>query len=539
MKSSLKLIKTLMVACMVQISTIQTMAQSQNAEYEAGPITYDNVGNMYYADQYVEEDNLTGWINTFILISKRSPSNVFLGSVKYNYSTLGESGDVARDIKVIGSSLYVLVAGKFDAGLPVNYDAVLVKFNLSLVLQWERNYNDASNTDETPAMITAGPSGTILLLTGSASNVVTLKYNSAGTLLNQVSYTLNTTSTEWPCKMVYFNNVIYVSGSVTHAAGEQTLLLKYNNSLVQQWASRTRTSPSGMHDKPQDLKVDTSGNPYVSGAYNSAAGTKPYVIKYDPITGARTWTRKMYNINVGANFLFIDNNANPFFYSTANLYVKLDKSNGSTLLTTSVPNGADSYNILDARKGSDNNIYVMGQWDSTYYDSVNVAYYTDNGMYIIKVNQNGKRLWHFYRGSNDPHNSSWPGNIAVRGNAMVYYNYNSSSVASPPFNTDVRTGMISTSSGLRVQNDEAIVSAFTIYPNPTSEFVNLKLFSAESDEGSIEMYDMQGKLLIHQSWEIFEDTNNSRLDVSAIFAGVYIIKVKAGTRTYTEKVVIK
>lgn len=77
-----------------------------------------------------------------------------------------------------------------------------------------------------------------------------------------------------------------------------------------------------------------------------------------------------------------------------------------------------------------------------------------------------------------------------------------------------------------------IISAVNIYPNPANEFVNI-----ESNEKiiSIEIYDVQGKLIYNSYVNDF----NFTLNVQEFISNIYLVKVKTDLNIYQEKLLIK
>ncbi len=77
-----------------------------------------------------------------------------------------------------------------------------------------------------------------------------------------------------------------------------------------------------------------------------------------------------------------------------------------------------------------------------------------------------------------------------------------------------------------------IISAVNIYPNPANEFVNI-----ESNEKiiSIEIYDVQGKLIYNSYVNDF----NFTLNVQEFISNIYLVKIKTDLNIYQEKLLIK
>lgn len=74
--------------------------------------------------------------------------------------------------------------------------------------------------------------------------------------------------------------------------------------------------------------------------------------------------------------------------------------------------------------------------------------------------------------------------------------------------------------------------SFEIYPNPASSTLNILL--AGGTQGTLSLYDLQGKLVKHQLVR-----NNERVDVSQLQAGVYNATLRTGQASKTIKLVIQ
>lgn len=79
--------------------------------------------------------------------------------------------------------------------------------------------------------------------------------------------------------------------------------------------------------------------------------------------------------------------------------------------------------------------------------------------------------------------------------------------------------------------EPSVLEGLTIYPNPTSTgkiFISSKSIA----EKKIEIFDVLGKRVLEAV------TSNKEVNVSALKAGVYIIKVKEGDASVTRKLII-
>ncbi|ROI03843.1 MULTISPECIES: T9SS type A sorting domain-containing protein [unclassified Chryseobacterium] len=72
-------------------------------------------------------------------------------------------------------------------------------------------------------------------------------------------------------------------------------------------------------------------------------------------------------------------------------------------------------------------------------------------------------------------------------------------------------------------------SKLSLYPNPTSN----KFFVQGLNNGNIQVYDVNGKMIIHAQY-----TQNG-IDVSMLSKGVYIVKITDKNNSFTEKLIIK
>jgi hypothetical protein len=63
-----------------------------------------------------------------------------------------------------------------------------------------------------------------------------------------------------------------------------------------------------------------------------------------------------------------------------------------------------------------------------------------------------------------------------------------------------------------------------MYPNPTTDFVNIDLSLNQSSDVKISIYDIAGKLVRSQQNEMGLGTQNIRMSVSDLNVGVYFIQ---------------
>ncbi|WP_456376631.1 T9SS type A sorting domain-containing protein, partial [Lutibacter sp.] len=79
--------------------------------------------------------------------------------------------------------------------------------------------------------------------------------------------------------------------------------------------------------------------------------------------------------------------------------------------------------------------------------------------------------------------------------------------------------------------DENLRNAITIYPNPVSEFIDIKFSKNNQTIKSIKLYSLLGKLLL--------TTTQNRINVSSFTTGIYLLKINTEKGQITKKVIIQ
>ena len=87
--------------------------------------------------------------------------------------------------------------------------------------------------------------------------------------------------------------------------------------------------------------------------------------------------------------------------------------------------------------------------------------------------------------------------------------------------------------GIFSNNEEVSGQDIEIYPNPTSDILNLRLKT--NTNSRIELYNLQGELI--NSWKVESNNSNLQLDISQLEVGVYVLRViENGDVVLTEKI---
>jgi hypothetical protein len=78
--------------------------------------------------------------------------------------------------------------------------------------------------------------------------------------------------------------------------------------------------------------------------------------------------------------------------------------------------------------------------------------------------------------------------------------------------------------------------SYDIYPNVTKDFANISIFSPQSIDVQLSIFDSKG-MLVQSKTINFNDFSNSKIDISALPQGIYFIKLQQGDKVGTSKIV--
>lgn len=84
--------------------------------------------------------------------------------------------------------------------------------------------------------------------------------------------------------------------------------------------------------------------------------------------------------------------------------------------------------------------------------------------------------------------------------------------------------------------DETPTSSLTIYPNPTTGLLNVLIPASTSNEATVEITDLSGKVVQQKKAMLITGENSVKLDLGALSNGMYIIHVNSAEGNYTERI---
>jgi len=88
-----------------------------------------------------------------------------------------------------------------------------------------------------------------------------------------------------------------------------------------------------------------------------------------------------------------------------------------------------------------------------------------------------------------------------------------------------------------VENES--IRNFQLYPNPTSNLVNLSWYSDANSYSKVSITDLSGKILILRDMTSKEGNNKLELDVSELSNGIYLIELVSESKKVQRKLIIQ
>jgi hypothetical protein len=73
-----------------------------------------------------------------------------------------------------------------------------------------------------------------------------------------------------------------------------------------------------------------------------------------------------------------------------------------------------------------------------------------------------------------------------------------------------------------------------IYPNPFTTILNLDLSKIANQKVDVRIYDMQGKIIIHQ---FYENTSFVELNTDVLEKGTYVVEINSGIDLFRKKLI--
>lgn len=262
-----------------------------NTVDEGGGIAVDQSGNVYVTGSRYDAVNGYDFVTLkYLSNGQQQWVSFYNGPSALNDQAVALALDGSGNVYATGVSLSV-IGGK---------DFATVKYNSSGVQQWAKRFNGSTSSSDEPSAIAVGSSGVYVTGTSlrsiSSFDYATIKYSTAGDSLWVVYYSGPGANTDIPSSLkLDASGNVYVTGA---SAGSGTALdfatVKYSASGIQQWAVRHNSSEND-DDAATALALDPNGNVYVTGfSFMFESGYDFATVKYNA-SGEPQWASRYDN----------------------------------------------------------------------------------------------------------------------------------------------------------------------------------------------------------------------------------------------------
>ncbi len=215
------------------------------------------------------------------------------------YNGTADSTDIPKNV-VVDAAGNVYVTGSTRSSSGAHLDIVTIKYNSEGSVQWLQKYNGPADSSDYPESIVVDASGNVYVtgssfVIGSKYDIITIKYNSQG--VQQWLQTYNGTAGDldfsYDLSVDPSGNVFIAGSSIGNGTSYDYVLIKYTSAGVQQWVQRYNGTGNSF-DSPFQLEIDNTGNIFLSG-YSTGIGTgyDYLTIKYNS-SGVLQWEQR-YN----------------------------------------------------------------------------------------------------------------------------------------------------------------------------------------------------------------------------------------------------
>jgi len=280
-------------------------------------VKYNSAGQQQWVARYNGPSNGTdeaysiavdGSGNVYVTGESLSGSNFDFATVKYNsagseqwtarYNGPQSSIDNAAVVRVDGLGNVYVTGSSTGSGSGLDY--ATIKYNSSGQQLWASRYNGTNNADDVPSDMAIDGAGNVYVSGGSSGSTssndyLTIKYNSTGQEQWNARYNGpgNDNDVTFGLVVSGTGNVYVTGSSIGTGTSTDYATVMYNNSGVQQWASRYNGS-NNTNDDASSIAIDASGSAFVTGSSNSGGTNLDFLtVKYSP-SGAYMWEQR-YN----------------------------------------------------------------------------------------------------------------------------------------------------------------------------------------------------------------------------------------------------
>ena len=296
-------------------------------------LAIDASGNSYVVGSINEAGNIN------LILFKYNSSGTFQWQKKLSGASNENGYGVAVD-----SSGNVYVSGSTDTQGAGNNDALIVKYNSSGTVQWQRILGGTGNEEAYDVAVDSSANVYIVGIAGTGfggSDTLIAKYDTSGTIQWQKRLGGASQDNGKSAAVVDSSGNIYLAADTNSsgAGSYDVLIAKYDTSGTLQWQ---RTFGGGGSEISYGIAVDSLGSAYVTGQSSSNI----FIVKYDT-SGTIEWQRSLSSSGDEAGYAITTDTA-------GNMYI--------TGYTT-VSDPSSQYDVVIAKLPSDGSkTGTYGSW---------------------------------------------------------------------------------------------------------------------------------------------------------------------------------
>ena len=280
----------------------------------------------------------------------------------------------------------VLVTGQ-SLRIGFTFDYLTLKYDPQGALLWQARFDggqgDGGREVETDAQGNVYVTGTSsVIVSGATTDIVTIKYNSAGQQqwLNRYDSQISQGEERAHELEVDCQGNVYVMGNVDPNYVEDNIVFKINNAGVTQWIKIWSASGEAANELSSQIAADCSGNVYVTGITNignEINNNDAYLVKLDPSTGSTLWSR-IYDEPFsgdyqGDNQLLIDPDGSVYLGTTSQHFF--------------------NYNLVIMKYSTAGNVVWKYKYDNPYFEYDAFADWRSDGSFAAMVMDPGGTIY--------------------------------------------------------------------------------------------------------------------------------------------------
>ena len=305
-----------------QWAAYYNFSPENNWEDIAYAVDADEQGNVYVTGSSKDAMPQVGYRD--IATIKYNSSGAEQWVARYNHPDEGGPGtndDVPVALRTDAEGNVYVCGWSVDMNSGIDY--VTLKYSNSGEDLWEQRYTMPGSFADTPAAMQLDENGTVYV-TGTSSgfgadtalkdDYATIKYATNGDVLwvRRFDSAVTTVANDAASDLaVDASGNVYVTGDVPSATtfGHDYYTIKYDAAGTVVWESRW--DALGFEDRPKKMKLDASGNIYITGFSTNPNGTMNYATIKLNNSGQFQWSQ-MYQTDSGsqhlANDIVVDSN---------------------------------------------------------------------------------------------------------------------------------------------------------------------------------------------------------------------------------------